>query len=107
MTPYHIIGFLVAFNISLIFIIFKIKKKKIESTSEVVPIKDGRTIRYAWIRISTVLTNDLYYTDTHKPGVQIVTLKTNELNRYYADAQIESMNTAWIEHGVEFNPKNQ
>ncbi|AND75314.1 hypothetical protein FDH01_gp308 [Acinetobacter phage vB_AbaM_ME3] len=108
MTPYHIIGFLVALNILLIVVLFKIKKSKadIQVDPPAPPTKDGRTIRYAWIRIFAV-TNKMYYTDTYKPGVQCVTLKTDDLDKYYADVQIETMNTAWIEHGIEFDPKKQ
>lgn len=99
MTVYHIIGFLVSLNLVLLIIIFKKKKKQV---IKVPPMKDGRTTRYEWIRLENDYPRRMFYTDTHKAGIQEVQIFTRNLSNYYANEQIRSMNTAWIEHGIEF-----
>lgn len=103
MTPYHIIGFLVSLNIVFIILLLKKRKPLPVIPQEPPPMKDGRTIRYAWIRINDDYPRMMCYTDTHKPGVQKVQIHTSHLNRHYANEQIKSMNTAWIEHGIAFD----
>lgn len=47
----------------------------------------------------------LYYTDSFQSGIQIELFYNFQLNDFRVNSQIDSMNKAWIDNKIEFQPK--